>query len=73
MSESDLELVRQAYERFDLFRGQFEPDLFTEDYVFHSSVTGSETPGREYVGEAGWREYQEDAAEVWSSLRAGGS
>jgi ketosteroid isomerase-like protein len=68
MSDSDIELVREAYTRFDLFSGKFEPDLFTEDYVFQPSVTGSETPGQQYIGEAGWREYQKDAADVWSSL-----
>jgi ketosteroid isomerase-like protein len=67
MSETDIELVRRAYSRFDVF-GEFDPDLFADDYVFQPSVTGSETAGQRYVGEAGWRDYQEAVWEVWSSL-----
>jgi ketosteroid isomerase-like protein len=68
MTESDIELVRLAYSRFDLSSGEFDPDIFTEDCVFQPSVTGSETPGHEYVGVSGRREYQKAASEVWSSL-----
>jgi ketosteroid isomerase-like protein len=68
MTETDIELVRLAYSRFDLSSRELDPQVFTEDFVWQPSVTGSETPGHEYVGEAGWREYQQAASEVWSSL-----
>jgi ketosteroid isomerase-like protein len=67
MSETDLDLVRRAYSSIDLFSA-LDPELFANDFVWQPSVTGSETTGQQYVGQAGWRDYQDAASEVWSSL-----
>ena len=67
MTETDIELVLGAYEAFDL-SSPLDGDLYIEDFVFQPSVAGSETAGQQYVGQVGWRKYQEAASEVWSSL-----
>jgi ketosteroid isomerase-like protein len=67
MPESDIDLARRAYSSFDLF-SVLDPELFADDFVWQPSVTGSETAGQQYVGQAGWRDYQDAASEVWSSL-----
>jgi ketosteroid isomerase-like protein len=67
MMDADVELARRAYARFDLSSTP-DWDLFADDFIFQPSVTGSETTGQRYVGKAGWRNYQEAAWEVWSSL-----
>ena len=67
MSETDIDLGRRAYSSFDLF-SSLDPELFADDFVWQPSVTGSETVGLLYVGQSGWRDYQEAASEVWSSL-----
>jgi ketosteroid isomerase-like protein len=66
-AETDIELARRAGSSFDI-SSPLNPELFADDLVWQPSVTGSETAGLEYVGQAGWREYQEAASEVWSSL-----
>jgi ketosteroid isomerase-like protein len=68
MTEKDIELVRRAYSSWEL-SSRLDPDLFADDFVFHPVVTGSETSGRQYVGQAGWRDYLEAVSEVWSSIR----
>jgi ketosteroid isomerase-like protein len=68
MTEADIELGRRAALRFDIFSA-LDLELFADDFVWQPSVTGSETSGREYVGASGWRDYQEAASEVWSSLK----
>ena len=67
MSETDIDLARRAYTSFDLFSA-LDPELFADDFLWQPSVTGSETADQLYVGQSGWRDYQEAAAEVWSSL-----
>ena len=67
MTETDIERVLRAYEAFDL-SSPLDGDLYADNFVFQPSVTGSETAGQEYVGQVGWRKYQEAASEVWSSL-----
>jgi ketosteroid isomerase-like protein len=66
--ESDIDLARRAGPSFDI-SSPLDPELFADDFVFQPSVTGSETVGLEYVGQAGWRDYQKAALEVWSSLK----
>jgi hypothetical protein len=67
-AETDIELARRAGSSFDI-SSPLDPELFADDFVWQPSVTGPETAGLEYVGQAGWREYQKAASEVWSSLK----
>jgi ketosteroid isomerase-like protein len=67
-SETDIDLAHRAGSSFDI-SSPLDPELFADDLVWQPSVTGSETAGLEYVGQAGWRDYQEAALEVWSSLK----
>jgi ketosteroid isomerase-like protein len=68
MTKADLELARRASLSFDIF-APLDSDLFAEDFVWQPSVTGSESSGQVYVGASGWRDYQQAASEVWSSLK----
>jgi ketosteroid isomerase-like protein len=68
VTETDIELARRAALSWDL-SSPLDPDLFADDFVFQPSVTGSETAGRrQYVGQSGWRNYQDAAREAWSSI-----
>jgi ketosteroid isomerase-like protein len=69
VSESNVELARQAFEAFAERNAEALLALMHEDVEFLPMTANLTTGGAPYVGHEGITRYLEDVALVWSELR----
>jgi ketosteroid isomerase-like protein len=69
MPESNLEIVRRAYEGFTARGGDFDPAMFHPEFVWDMSKFGGWVEGDVYEGLDGARRFMADWREAWDDWR----